>query len=154
MPVLSRQMRQGLSCCKSRFVLVYINKGDWKTSFHYLTRLTCMVFSQFFSLLMPALLITMSRRPNVSTVVWNASVHQKQKVISDRLQILAQDLTQQELNHFLACSTITFSTTVSHLLWLSDGIIHVQVSFTQLQRAEPLLQLILQTRWRIDVRSI
>lgn len=42
-----------------------------------LTRLTCMVFSQFFSLLMPALLITMSRRPNLSTVAWNASVQRK-----------------------------------------------------------------------------
>lgn len=39
----------------------------------YPTRLTSMVFSQFFSLLIPALLITMSRRPNISTVLWKAS---------------------------------------------------------------------------------
>lgn len=52
-----------------------------------------MVFSQFFSLLMPALLITMSRRPNVSTVRWNASVRQKQRGISERLQELERHRT-------------------------------------------------------------
>lgn len=54
-----------------------------KLTLHQPTRLTCMVFSQFFSLLMPALLITMSRRPNLSTVLWNASVAQKQKAVSE-----------------------------------------------------------------------
>lgn len=52
-----------------------------------------MVFSQFFSLLMPALLITMSRRPNVSTVLWNASVPQKQRGVSEKLQKLERHRT-------------------------------------------------------------
>lgn len=43
----------------------------------YLTRLTSMVLPQFFSLLMPALLITMSRWPKVSTVSWKASDQKK-----------------------------------------------------------------------------
>lgn len=89
-----------LSCHKSGIILGYLNRRDWKSSIHHLTRLTCMVFSQFFSLLMPALLITMSRRPNVSTVLWNASVRQKQRAVSERLQTLAQHHTRRELNHF------------------------------------------------------
>lgn len=57
--------------------LGYIKKNMTESA--HFTRLTCMVFSQFFSLLMPALLIVMSRRPNMLTVVWNASVPQKSK---------------------------------------------------------------------------
>lgn len=50
-----------------------------------LTRFTWTVFSQMFSLFMPALFIRMSRRPNVSTVLWNASVQQKQRSVSEKM---------------------------------------------------------------------
>lgn len=85
-----------------------------------------MVFSQFFSLLMPALLITMSRRPNVSTVLWNASVRQKQRGVSEGLQKLERYCTlsrklRMRLNqnaslcHFEKKKRVTRSMTVHDL---------------------------------------
>lgn len=76
-----------------------------------LTRLTWTVFSQMFSLFMPALFIRMSRRPNVSTVLWNASVEQKQRSVSvsEWLQRLEQHHTLSwKLGGNQKCFTVSF----------------------------------------------
>lgn len=81
----------------------------------HLTRLTSMVFSQFFSLLMPALLITMSRWPNMSTVFWKASAPKttaiRRKSITDDIHSSSNNSNKQFLESpvnlktmFLLCS--------------------------------------------------
>ena len=73
----------------------------------HLTRFTCMVFSQFFSLLMPALLMTTSRRPNWSTVLWKVSVPQTKAATGSDLKRWCSFIVNYSVHVVLQCARYT-----------------------------------------------